>query len=58
MCGQVDVAEPSLPQLLRHLVLIEAATTIEILAFGGVEDGLVLEVLEVVLEVLCAVRVE
>ncbi len=58
MLGQVDVAEPSFSKFGAHLVLSEATAGIEVLAFGCIEYGFVFDVLEIILEILCAIRIE
>ena len=58
MDGQVDFAETALTQDLFQLIFTKTAARVEVLSFGGVEDGLVLNVREVVIKVFGAVGVE
>lgn len=58
MLGQVDITEAAFSQFLAHLILSETAAGVEILPTSGIEDCLIFDVFEVVLEVLCAIRVE
>ncbi len=55
MDGQVHFAETALTQYLFQLIFTKTAAGVEVLAFGGVKDGLVLNVREVVIKVFGAV---
>lgn len=58
MLRQYHLAEAALPQLFQDDILPKAAARIELLAFGGVQRGLVLHVLQVVIGELATLRVE
>ncbi len=58
MNGQVHFAETAFAQDLLQLIFTKTAAGVKVLAFGGVEDGLVFNVREVVIKVLGAVGVE
>ena len=52
------VPKASLAQLVSHLVLSETTIRIEVLSFGCIKYGLILEILEVIFKILSPVRVE
>lgn len=58
MSSKEHVSKTSFSELLTHFVLSEATARIKIFSFGSIEDSFVLQVLEIVFEVLCSVRVE
>lgn len=58
MLGKKNISEASFSQLFAHLILTKAATWIEVLASSCIEDGFVLNILKVVLEILSSIWIE
>lgn len=58
MFGKVHITKATLAQFFTHFILTKAATRIEILTSGCIENGLIFDILKVVFEVLCPIRIE
>ena len=56
--SQKYTAEAAFSQFLPHLILPKETAGIKLITFGGIQNGLILDILEIVFVVFCAIGVE